>query len=1039
MAERRLTRQELNRLKKRGGFIGRQGELDAFRANLRRDPQSTDFQFQYLFHVHGNGGVGKTSLIRQWEQQARERGALTVTVGDEVHGPVEAMETIAERLRREGTPLKAFENKLKDYRKGLEEAERARAAGVAEAGGGASVSPAGMAVAQVALAGATAVPLLGAVAGAMDPAALGAGVDRWRTRVAGRSRMQETVPFLSPVKLLTPVFLDDLAAVARQRVLLVLFFDVYERTGPVLDAWLRDMICTDAHGSLEANVVVVLSGQGRLDDRYWADWHADIADVPLDVFTEQEARDLLRARGVTDPDVTEVILRLSGRLPVLVDMLAHPRPASPGEVIDPAETAVERFLKWENDPDRRAATLACALPLHLDEDVYRALAPRTAADRYDWLRGLPFVGRHDGRAHYHDTVRALMVRHQRDHFPTTWTSQHATLAHLHRTRREAIEATLTPHRDHSYWYDAAWREICCNETYHLLCANPGAALPAALADTVHACYRDTAAFRQWAHLLGQAATDTGDPDLARWADQLAAADEAGDGDAGAVIQAVTVLLTAPTLPPATRAVAHIARGYARERREEWEQALTDYDGAVLLTPDNPTARLRRGEVRRFTGRFDDALADLDRAVELDPDRARAHISRGRVHRSLERYDEATADFDQAIRLCPDSAGAYAHRGETHRRVGRYEDALADLGRAIQLEPDHPWAHAVRGGTHSSLHRYEEALADLDRAIQLDPDQAWIYITRGSSYRLLERYDEAVADLDRAIRLSPDSAWAYAQRGDTYRRARRYEDALADLDHAVQLGPEDVWARLNRAAVRYYVGRYRDAIADLDHAVRLEPDYIWAYLSRGIVHQSMGRYEEAAADLERALTIGVDDAGTHTSHGDACLGAGRYEDAIAAYDQALRPETSGPETTGALIQRGEARLLSGDTKAAREDLTLALERSPGDDGWAHLLLALAARQSGQDENGHWARAVDAFTVAEDDVPPHELFLLHCLRPDPAAPQALDGLLARNPAQWVYERVLNILDRFTRAGFADGAFAGPLRQRLEAAYEAARARV
>ncbi|MEK8172158.1 hypothetical protein NKH77_31500 [Streptomyces sp. M19] len=50
--------------------------------------------------------------------------------------------------------------------------------------------------------------------------------------------------------------------------------------------------------------------------------------------------------------MVDVILRLTGGLPVLVSMLAERQPSGPDEVGDPSGTAVERFLKWE--PNRRA-------------------------------------------------------------------------------------------------------------------------------------------------------------------------------------------------------------------------------------------------------------------------------------------------------------------------------------------------------------------------------------------------------------------------------------------------------------------------------------------------------------------------------------------------------------------------------------------------------------------------------------------------------------------------------------------------------------
>lgn len=117
---------------------------------------------------------------------------------------------------------------------------------------------------------------------------------------------------MSPLKALTPVFLDGLAEAARRRPWIVFFFDVFERTGAVLDEWLRDVLATSRYGELPVNVVAVLSGQGRLNPRYWND-HLDlVTPVALEVFTEEETRQLLASRGVTDEQVIQIILNLSG-------------------------------------------------------------------------------------------------------------------------------------------------------------------------------------------------------------------------------------------------------------------------------------------------------------------------------------------------------------------------------------------------------------------------------------------------------------------------------------------------------------------------------------------------------------------------------------------------------------------------------------------------------------------------------------------------------------------------------------------------------
>ncbi|MEU0413004.1 hypothetical protein ABZ307_35030 [Streptomyces griseorubiginosus] len=335
MAEQRPSRQELIRRRRQSGFVGRRNEMSAFRENLARDPLSDDYQF--FFHVRGNAGVGKTSLLRQWEAVAREQGAATVYLDDGVHSVIEAMADIGDRLGLQGLELRLFGRLLATFRQREHEAQSASAAQTAAEDGGAVPSPAASlsasVAAQVGLVGLGMVPVVGALAGAVDPQQVAQGADRLRAALGTRLRSHDDVQLvMEPVRALTPVFLEDLAEAARRRPRMVLFFDVYERTGPVLDEWLLDIAFGDIHGALPANVQIVLSGQGQLAAQSWSDWLDLITEVPLEVFTEEEARSLLTLRGVTDERVVEIVLHLSGRLPVLVHTLAQARPDSDGTV-----------------------------------------------------------------------------------------------------------------------------------------------------------------------------------------------------------------------------------------------------------------------------------------------------------------------------------------------------------------------------------------------------------------------------------------------------------------------------------------------------------------------------------------------------------------------------------------------------------------------------------------------------------------------------------------------------------------------------------
>ncbi|WP_323184076.1 ATP-binding protein [Streptomyces canus] len=431
----RPSMQELIRQRRRAGFVGRGDERAAFRRNLDLAPE--DERHRFLFHVHGNAGVGKTFLVRELEQVAREKGAFTSYVDESVGSVPEAMSEISRQLGAQGCRFKELERLLATHRERRREAEAAAVATFEAEPEGPSAGS--MAAARAGLAGLGMVPGVGAFAGALDAAQLAQGADRLRAGLSARFRSQEDVRLvMHPERVLTPVLLNELTDAAAAAPWIVLFFDTYERTGPFLDGWLHEVMTGDRYGTLPATVVVVTAGQHLFDTARWGAFADFMTDVPLRPFTEAEARGLLAGKGVVAEPVVEEVLRLTGGLPVLVSTLAEQRPTDPEDIGDPSATAVERFLKWEHDPVRRSAALACSLPRQLDMDVFRAAVdcPDDEVEQlFAWLRSLPFVTDRGDQIRYHDLVREAMLRMQRGRSPRGWVQQQARLARIFGGRR----------------------------------------------------------------------------------------------------------------------------------------------------------------------------------------------------------------------------------------------------------------------------------------------------------------------------------------------------------------------------------------------------------------------------------------------------------------------------------------------------------------------------------------------------------------------------------------------------------------------------
>ncbi|WP_230528695.1 tetratricopeptide repeat protein [Streptomyces coeruleorubidus] len=814
MAQARPSMQDLIRQRTRAGFVGRAAERALFRGNFETPPH--DERHRFRFHVHGNAGVGKTFLLRELEQIAREQGALTAYMDDSSGSVPEVMAEISRQFAAQGRRLKELDRTLAAHAERRHEAELAALAALDEQEEGAGPTVSGRVVARAGTVALGMVPVVGPLAGMIDSEELAGGVDRFRERVLARFRDQEDVRLvLAPEQVLTPVLLRELSDAAASAPWIALFLDTYERTGPYLDHWLHETMTTDRHGAMPATAVVVTAGRRPLDTALWGGLRDFMTDVPLSPFTEAETRGLLAGKGVTSEPVVEEVLRLTGGLPVLVSTLAESRPADPDDVGDPSATAVERFLKWERDPARRAAALSCALPRWLDADVFRAATDcpdEQLEPLYAWLRSMPFVGElGGGRLRYHDVVRAPMLRAERNRSPRGWAARQRRLARTFGGWREEAGGD-----GDEPWTDETWRSLRLAEVYHLLCAGERDALPQALRDFVHACDAGAAVAAQWARVLVDAGQDADAAAVAGWGTELTAA-----LDAEGITSALGLLLRRAVLDVPAQARARVVRGDELRGQAAYAQALAEYDRAVALDPELAVAYRHRAGIRGELGDHDAAIADLDRAVALEPDNSWYVALRGEHHR-LARHDaEAVRDLSEGIRLDPASEFAWASRGATHERRGDLDAALSDLGRALDLKPDYAWALARRARVWRALGDPRRQLADLDQALTLSPDWPWARCERGDALRAAGRDAEAVADFDRALSLDPAYASAYASRGASLTNLGRHTEALADLDRAVELRPGYAWALCRRAVLFAALERLTEARADVDRIRELD--------------------------------------------------------------------------------------------------------------------------------------------------------------------------------------------------------------------------
>ncbi|MGH9753614.1 MAG: tetratricopeptide repeat protein [Blastocatellia bacterium] len=805
MKKERKSWKEILDKRRKENFIGRKEQLRVFSENFTHDTP------EYLvFSVTGEGGVGKSTLLQQYVNIAGStpNNAIVVTCNERHASPASAMGHIAAEMAKLEIRHKDFDERYRKYRELREEVESDPKA------------PRGMidllarGVTDLAIKSGRRMPGVGVLLEGADEKAAGETVAQGINYLVTRWGNKDEVMLLRETdKVLTPLFLKLLAEATGER-RVVLLFDVFERTSQSLAPWLLSLFNFD-HGEFDAGLSFVIAGRDPLE-QHWTEMAVAICHIALEPFTPDETRHYLANKEITDDRLVAQIHEGAGGLPVLVELLASTKPQPGAPLADVSKEAVERFLLWVEQEDRRQAALLAAVPRQFNRDALSAALGSAATGTFNWLSTQSFIRRDNERGwFYHEKVRELMLRHLRNTTPKDLDETHARLAQFF-----AGEQAKLGFEDEEVYDSETWRKSECERVYHIVSAQPDRNIGEGVNAFLHAFRRRWGFAEEIAKCCRQCGREKGSQTIRDLASEMLEVYEAYDQSKYRTgIEKLTSLERRSDLDATSRCEIHALRG--------------------SMNGDD--------------GKMEEALADFNRAIELDEKYTWAIARRGETYWLMDKYEEAVADFTRAIELDEKYAWAIASRGETYRLMKKYEEALADFNRVIKLDEKDDWAIwaiANRGETCRLMGKYEEALADLNRAIGLDEKDAWTIASRGDTYRSMGKYEEAVADFTRAIELDEKMAWAVTSRGVTYRLMGKYEDALADQKLAAKLDPEDSYNHVSLAACYRSLGlmdEYHKHISIARESIAEESDY-----SRACFEAICGNVDEALALLRIAL-------------------------------------------------------------------------------------------------------------------------------------------------------------------------------------------
>ncbi len=121
----------------------------------------------------------------------------------------------------------------------------------------------------------------------------------------------------------------------------------------------------------------------------------------------------------------------------------------------------------------------------------------------------------------------------------------------------------------------------------------------------------------------------------------------------------------------------------------WTDVLTQFDKV-------PDAYRGRASAYFQLGRYSEAMTDYEKAVQLAPNEASGYIGRGNIYLKRQEYSQAVKQFSSAISLDPGHALAYYNRGTSYGHMQQIDAAISDFSRAIEIKKEYADAYFNRG-------------------------------------------------------------------------------------------------------------------------------------------------------------------------------------------------------------------------------------------------------------------------------------------------------------------------------------------------------
>ena len=392
--------------------------------------------------------------------------------------------------------------------------------------------------------------------------------------------------------------------------------------------------------------------------------------------------------------------------------------------------------------------------------------------------------------------------------------------------------------------------------------------------------------------------------------------------------------------------------------------LSDYLTEAKAKPNDSNLQLILGHIYKRLGKDVEAVTTYQRAVQLAPDNYYPHFALGKMHGTLRQHEEAIQELTQASKLSEQVQNVppeeltviYKALGHAFFRRDRVDEAIQAWKKISELDPDDIFARIELSDLFREQELYGQAIAQHEAIIQLKKNDAYrVCLSRreiGNIHEVKGDYQDAVKSFDAALALtSPgnwlrkdlqhrvigifaaDSNWEglieYYQGkleatpnepellgllAAAYIENQQLEEGISTYRKGLELAPTDANLRLNLIASLRNAEKFEDAAAEYEVLSKQDPDDFGIYRELGELYLQLENQDKAKAVYQKMVDRDPNNASTHLILAEIYAGHEWIEDAAAQYEKAI---SLAPNNLDYIEYFGDFYLRQGNREKALE--------------------------------------------------------------------------------------------------------------------------